>query len=297
MQAASRAFQATSSLPLGDISPTDPENEGKQRLKGAFLIELHRIIRDDAQPRRAFDVEQMQHLIDSVRERGIRQPIRVWWNAARDRYQIVSGERRFRAAEAAGLPAIPCIIDDLPTQTKALDRKHILVDQIVENWQRADLNPYELSDALAQLRDEQGMSQDEIARLIGKPKSEVSRFLAMQKVEPGVQQQIRSGDSGTFSRRHVVAISQLSEENQANLADKVRMEKLTAAETEREAARLRRRRDGKTPTAGNGTIRRFAVGSARVQITFRKAQVTDQEVLEVLTRVRSMIEAAHDQAA
>lgn len=297
MQAASRAFQATSSLPLGDVSPTDPENQGKQRLKGAFLIELHRIVRDDAQPRREFDADQMQHLIDSVRERGIRQPIRVWWNAERDRYQIVSGERRFRAAEAAGLPAIPCIIDDVPAHAKALDRKLILVDQIVENWQRADLNPYELSDALAQLRDEQGMSQDEIARLIGKPKSEVSRFLAMQKVEPAVQEQIRGDDSGTFSRRHVVAISQLPEQNQANLVDKIRTEKLTAAETEREASRLRRRRDGKTATAGNGAIRRFAVGSARVQITFRKAQVTDDEVLDVLTRVRAMIEAANDQAA
>ena len=79
-------------------------------------------------------------------------------------YQIIAGERRYRAAKAAGLKTIPCIVDEQPSGM-APERKHLLLEGIVENWQRADLKPFELADALIELRDQHGLTQDEIATL------------------------------------------------------------------------------------------------------------------------------------
>ncbi len=259
------------------------------RLRGAYSIEIGLIRPDPLQPRREFDEQEQQNLIASVTEHGIRQPVRVWHVEAENVYQIISGERRYRAAVAAKFAVVPCIIEDAPAGTVP-PRKGILVDQIVENWQRADLKPYDLSDALKELRDEHGMSQDDIARLIGKPKSEISRFLAMQRVAPEVQREIRQDESGTFSRRHVVAISKLVPKEQVVVAGKIKTEKLTATETEREVSRRVQKGTGRAVRGSPITVRRFTVGSAQVKITFRKRSATDADVLDLLDRVRSMVE-------
>lgn len=263
-----------------------PGREGVSRLRGAYLIDLKKVRPDPNQPRREFSADELKNLTDSISQRGIKQPVRVWHAVAEDMYQIISGERRYRAALAAGLKELPCIIEDAPTNGQVLPRKEILVDQVVENWQRVDLNPYDLSDALKELRDEHGLSQDDIAKLTGKPKSEISRFLAMQRVAAAVQQEIRQDDTGRFSRRHVVALSRLTPEDQSALAAKIKVEKLSAVETEREAAR---RTTGNAVRGMPVSIRRFAVGSVRVQITFRKRDVTSDEILDVLDRVRGMV--------
>lgn len=205
-------------------------------------------------------------------------------------YQIVSGERRYRAAIAAGLTAIPCVVDDPPPGALAPERRDLLIDQVVENWQRQDLNPYDLSDALKELRDKHGLSQDDIARRTGKPKSEISRYLAMQKVEPGTQAAIRSDDSGRYSRRHVVAIAKLPPSDQQAMATKILEKGLTAVQTEREVTRRLERRAGRDTREAAITAKEYAVGSARVKITFRKRGVMKQEVLDVLDRVRGMVE-------
>lgn len=258
------------------------------RLKDAYAIELSRIRPDPDQPRREFDEQELQNLVASVAEHGIKQPVRVWHVEAEDVFQIISGERRYRAAVAAKLTVLPCIIEDAPAGM-VLPRKSILVDQIVENWQRADLKPYDLSDALKELRDAHGMSQDDIARLIGKRKSEISRFLAMQRVAPAVQQDIRQDESRTFSRRHVLAISKLAPADQAEVATTIKTQKLTATETEREVARRIGKNDGRAARGAPVTIRRFTVGSAQVKISFRKRQVTTTDVIEVIDRVKAMV--------
>src|SRR6185295_15967224 len=120
--------------------------------------------------------------------------------------------------------------------------------------------------------------QDEIARLTGKPKSEISRFLAMQRVSPEVQQEIRQDTSGRFSRRHVVALSQLPAADQPALAAKIKAEKLSATETEREISRHRRRQDGHGTRGAPVTTRRYAIGATKIQITFRKRSVSTEEI-------------------
>ena len=191
---------------------------------------------------------------------------------------------------AAGLTAVPCLVEDA---AGVLPRKEILVDQIVENWQRADLKPFELSDALAELRDQHRLTQDDIARLTGKPKSEISRLLSIQKVAPAIQQQARTAEAGTLSRRHLVAIAQLPADEQPKLVDKIRVGQMSATETEREAARWKQSRTGQAARGCRATVRRYLVGPATVQITFRKREVTDDDVLDVLERVMGMVRGNH----
>lgn len=252
---------------------------------------MARIRPDPKQPRREFDTEELKGLAASILERGLKQPLRVWYVPEADVYQIVSGERRYRAALAGGVVAVPCIVEDAPGM---LPRKEILVDQIVENWQRADLKPFELSDALAELRDQHGLSQDEIARLTGKPKSEISRLLSIQKVAPAIQQAARTEENGPLSRRHLIAVAQLPAEEQPKLVSKIRSGHLSATETERKAARWKEGRTGQVVRGVRSTVRRYVVGPATVQITFRKRDVQPADVLHVLERVRSMVESGVD---
>jgi len=290
LAAAERTFQRSGPLPFETTPAGDPLQAGRQRLKGAFLIDVTRIRPDLKQPRREFDDGELKELTTSVSERGLKQPLRVWFVANDNIYQIVSGERRYRAALAAGLMAVPCLVEDA---AGVLPRKEILVDQIVENWQRADLKPFELSDALAELRDKHELTQDDIARLTGKPKSEISRLLSIQKVAPAIQQQARTAEAGTLSRRHLVAIAQLPADEQPTFVDKIRTGQMSATEAEREAARWKQSRTGQPARGGRSVVRRYLVGPATVQITFRKRQVTDDDVLDVLERVMGMVKGDH----
>ena len=264
-------------------------------MRGAYTIALSRVRPDPRQPRREFSDDELRNLTASIIERGIKQPVRVWFVEADDIFQIISGERRYRAAIAAGFTELPCIIEDAPQGGGVLPRREILVDQLVENWQREDLKPYDLSDSLKELRDEHGLSQDDIAKRIGKPKSEISRFLAMQRVVPAVQKIIREDDDDRYSRRHVVALAQLEPDEQSAVAEKIQAEKLSAVETEREVSRRKKSRDtGQGARGAPVTVRRFAIGSAKVQITFRKRAVTRTEILDLLDRVRAIVEESVD---
>jgi ParB family chromosome partitioning protein len=283
-------MSADAALPLGRHLPASSERTGITRLGGAFLIAVTKVRADPLQPRREFDEDELRNLADSIRERGIRQPIRVWHVAEEDVYQIVSGERRFRAALLAGLSKIPCILDRPEAGAATLDRRTVLVDQVVENWQREDLSTFDLSDALKELRDRHGMAQETIARATGKPKSEVSKLLSIQRVDDAVRRDIRAAAPKTFSRRHVLALARLPSATQPVLAARILDRGLTAAETEREAAGMLKRMAGRD-VRGGGCIRRtYAVGSAKLTMTFRSRTVTAADELALLEAVRSAIE-------
>ncbi len=275
---------------LNEATISDPSHEGRERLRGAYSIAVSRIRPDPGQPRREFPAEEMEQLTASVRQRGIRQPVRVWYSARDNLYQIVSGERRYRAAVAAGHAAVPCIVEETPTGQVSPERRGILVDQLVENWQRMDLNPYELSDALVELRDRHGINQKELAGLIGKPESEISRLLSLQRVDSALQQELRSDASGQLTRRHMIAVAQVPVEEQRTLVDKVRSENLTALETERQVAGVRNRTTDRGRRRAPGAIRRFAVATATIQINFRKHDVSDDDVIDVLRKVVEMVQ-------
>src|SRR5207244_3650143 len=107
--------------------------------------------------------------------------------------QIISGERRYQASLGAGLAEVPCWVQTPREQ-------EVLLRQIVENWQRADLHPYDLADALVGLRDAFHLTQKQLAKMTGKPESDISRILSLLKLNAAVQRQARQDKTGTISR-------------------------------------------------------------------------------------------------
>jgi len=253
---------------------------GRQRLAGAFSIQVSRVRPDPTQPRRELDSEAHRQLTDSVRRYGIMQPVAVRYLADEDVYQIISGERRYRAARAAGLDEVPCWI-----QTPR--EEEVLVRQVVENWQRSDLNPFELADALARIRDTQGLSQDALAKLTGKPRSEISRLLALLTIGPEAQGLARG--SSSLGKRQLYAIARAEPEAQTTLIREVQQHGLTASETEALAKKTLRTPSGGRQRGSPTTHRRFKTSQASVLVTFRKRQVASADILAALDEVRNQL--------
>ena len=139
-EAAARAFTRSKSLPFqaGATQSTGMVEEGRSRLKGAYLIRADRIVPDPQQPRKRIDPTYLEELTASVKRLGILQPIVVRYVESENQYRIIAGECRFSAAGKAGLTEIPCWV-------KSPDAEEVLLQQIAENWQRSDLHPFDLA--------------------------------------------------------------------------------------------------------------------------------------------------------
>jgi ParB family chromosome partitioning protein len=150
----------------------------KQAPGGAPTSELpiERLQRGQYQPRREFDQDALQTLADSIAAQGVLQPILVR-RIAEDRYEILSGERRWRAAQLAGLGHIPAVIRDVS------DEAAIAIG-LIENIQREDLNPVEEGLGLKRLQDEFGLSQDAVAQAVGRSRPAVANLLRLLNLEP-----------------------------------------------------------------------------------------------------------------
>ena len=159
--AAGASTSGLSDIPVADISP----------LPG--------------QPRTHFDDDALDQLAASIAQRGVIQPIIVTPNGA-GRYQLVAGERRWRAAQRARLHAIPAIVRDL-------DKREIMALALIENLQREDLNPLEEARAYQKLSDEEGMTQAEVAQLVDKSRSHVANFQRLLALPDEVLEMLAKG--------------------------------------------------------------------------------------------------------
>jgi len=285
-QAAASAFQSQSTLTLEpDNAAIPPDQSGRRRLTGTYLIRRDRLMSDPNQPRRKFDEQELTELKRSIEARGIKQPLTVRWSQQNSLYMIIDGGRRFEAATRLKLEELPCWI-------QAGEGRDILIDQIVHNWQRSDLRPYETADALSRLRDEFGLSQTEIAQVTGKSKAEISKFLALHdKVVPEVQK-LAHGDSGVqLSRRHLYAISKIAAEEQGGFADRILRENLTADQTE-QITRPASRKEKPTVRRSRGIQsrqKRFQTSKADVLMTFQKQSITEQDIALVVAEIAGQI--------
>ena len=255
--------------------------EGRRRLGGAFSIELSRIRPDLAQPRKRLNTDSQRELLASVKRLGILQPITVRYLESENIYQIITGERRYHTARAAGRTEVPCWI-----QTPR--EEDVLVHQIVENWQRLDMHPYDLADALARLRDANGYSQKEIARATAKSEGEISKLLALLDLAPAVQKLAREDRTGHVTKRHLYAVRTLPAEDQQALIRKVQRDGITADETEQLAAK---KLDMIRGTARHGapvSYHRYTTSRATVSLTFRKKEATTQDILTALDEARAL---------
>jgi ParB family chromosome partitioning protein len=224
-------------------------------------------------------------LAASLKKQGFLQPITVRYIDADDIYQIITGERRYRASQAAGFKELPCWI-------KNPKSNEILVHQIAENWHRAQLHPFEIADALAELRDTNGLSQRQLAEETGKDETDISRFLSLLELAPDVQRQAREDRTGSLSARHLMGIARLKPDEQRTMIAAVKEQGLSAVETE---AEVRKRIHRKTMGPQRGapvTKIDFVTNKATVTLVFRKQTPTRQEIVAALDEAKSKAKAA-----
>jgi ParB family chromosome partitioning protein len=203
---------------LGALIPQKSEPPAS----GLAQIPLEQISPNPYQPRKSFNEASIEELTRSVREHGIVQPLVV--TRAGERYKLVAGERRFRAAQRAGLRTVPVIVKEMVKEGDALQIA------LIENIQREDLNPIEEASAYHQLHQEFGLTQDEISRRVGKERSTVANFLRLLKLPDSVKKLLASGQLSMGHARALLAVESRSRQEQ--LAERVVKQGLSVRQTE-----------------------------------------------------------------
>jgi ParB family transcriptional regulator, chromosome partitioning protein len=213
--------------------------EGLTREKAAARITVDRIVRDPDQPREEFDEEALQRLADSLRTRGQLQPIRVRWDEGRGAYVILVGERRWRAAQQAGLTELSCIVVDgeLPPDER-------LMIQLVENALREDLRPVEQARAYKALMEAREWSGNQLAKELHIAQSSVVRALALLELPAPVQAQV---EQGALAATVAAELTKLPESAmQAEVAQAIVDQGLTRSEVAEVVKAVRARRPAQT---------------------------------------------------
>lgn len=157
----------------------------KASANGVETISIDTIKPNASQPRKTFDKEKLEDMAASIMEHGIIQPIIV--RPTKEGYEIVAGERRYRAARLAGLKEVPCIVRELT------DRENMLF-AIIENMQREDLNPIEEAEGLQSMAKKYKLTQEEISKSVGKSRPYITNALRLLKLEPEVLEMVRAGE-------------------------------------------------------------------------------------------------------
>jgi len=209
---------------------SDQEENARQQAgpdKGTVSsLGIELIQRGRYQPRRHFDEEKLQELADSISAQGVVQPIVV--RPVGNVYEIIAGERRWRAAQLAGLHEIPAVVRDVDDQAA-------MAMALIENIQRDDLNPLEEAGALHRLLEEFGLTHQEIAQAVGKSRTTVTNLLRLLELESEVKAWL---DEGKMEMGHARAILGLSGETQVDAAKQVVRNGLSVRETEKLVRRL-----------------------------------------------------------
>lgn len=186
-------------------------NSADERSSDLREVSVTQISRNPSQPRRYFDESELESLADSIREHGILQPL-VLAPLADDRYEIVAGERRWRAAKIAKLAKVPAIVRTLSDQHKA-------ELSIIENVQRSDLNPLEIANSLVKLREDFSLSNNEIAQRVGKNPATVSNLMRLVELPEISRKALADGKITEGHARQILALS--DERAQSKLLDEI----------------------------------------------------------------------------
>lgn len=188
---------------------------------GVLRVPLERIARDPRQPRKSFEAAALRALADSIKAQGVIQPVLVRRDGPG--FQLIAGERRWRAAQIAGLHEIPAILREV-TEAEAFALA------LVENLQRTDLNPMEEAEGYRRLVDEFGLTQEEVSIRVGKERSTVANALRLLGLPEPVKDLLRSG---ALSMGHARALLGATEAERVGLASRVATAGLSVRETER----------------------------------------------------------------
>ncbi len=190
-------------------------------------VDIKKIEPNRKQPRKQFDEDAIEELADSIKQFGVIQPLIV--KKKNDYYEIIAGERRWRACKKAGLKKIPVII-------KEYDDKEILKISLIENLQREDLNPIEEAQAYQRLQEDYGLKQDEIASSVSKSRTAITNTMRLLKLDQRVQKMIMDNRITSGHGRTLIPIE--DGDLQLELAEKILDESLSVREAERLVKRL-----------------------------------------------------------
>ena len=203
------AGEGASPFPAAGVVHGGPGAEkyrGAARLKDAFAIELDRLAADPNQPRKEFDSEELDRLAASLKSRGQLQPVRVRYDAESNRWVIVTGERRYRAARLAGLPTLICV-----EAKGTLTGDEVLEDQLVENCLRENLKPIEQARAFKALLEKRGCSYRQLADALNISHQAVVRALALLELPADIQEKV---DAGSVPASAAAEVARLDDETE-----------------------------------------------------------------------------------
>ncbi len=189
---------------------------------GVYEVSLDDIFPNPDQPRKVFNEKALEELANSIKINGVIMPI-VLQKCDDGKYMIIAGERRFRASKIAGNKTIPAII-------KEYDERRIKEISLIENLQREDLNPIEAGNAMKQLMDDYGLTQEQLSERIGKSRSAVANTLRLLSLSEEVKTLVAEGK---VSSGHAKSIVTLSKEEQVKLAQRVVKEGLSVRDVEK----------------------------------------------------------------
>ncbi|MGI6126708.1 MAG: ParB/RepB/Spo0J family partition protein [Planifilum sp.] len=242
-------------LPSVEVQEDDVVNE----------VDISELRANPYQPRKQFDPEAMEELVQSIQEHGIIQPLVV--RKSIHGYEIVAGERRFRAGKKAGLTRVPVVIRDFSDE-------QMMEIALIENLQREDLNPMEIANAYQKLMDHFSLTQEELAVRVGKSRPHVANFLRLLQLPPAIQEDV---SRGTLSMGHARALLGVKEPDiQMKLAEKVK----------REGASVRQLEEWVGQINQSATKRKKPKKAEKVEPQIKRYEEMLQETLNTPVRIR-----------
>jgi ParB family chromosome partitioning protein len=243
------------------------------------MLPVEKVQPNPDQPRKTLG--DLRELTESIREKGVLEPLLVRFVSREDTYYIISGERRYHAARAAGLREVPCI-------EKIADDAQTLEIALVENLQRKDLTPFEEAEGLARLAQQFDYTHEEIARKIARSRVSVTETLSLCAITGAVRK--RCIEHGLVSKSLLLQVArQPNEKKMLEMAERIARGRLT-----RDEARAERRAEKSTPQRPRPFVFQFApeTRSFRMRMEFQKSQVSKAELVLALRAVLSELEAA-----
>mgnify|MGYP005831450289 CR=1 FL=1 len=209
------------------------------------VIDIHSIRLNPRQPRKMFDKDKLDELADSIREHGVIEPVIV--RPTDDgAYELVAGERRFRATVLAGLQSIPAVV-------RVVDDRQSLELALIENLQREDISPLECAEAYRRLMDEFGLTQEQIAERVGKNRSTIANTLRLLNLPPEILESLSKGEITEGHARALLSVNDTEE--QLNCWRRVVSQGLSVRETERLSRTPKASRTSKTSSVPRATGR------------------------------------------
>jgi len=198
------------------------EEENADALGVINYIDINQIKPNSNQPRKTFDEEKLEELAASIKEHGLIQPIVL--RKAGKGYEIVAGERRWRAARKIGIKEVPCIVKELT------DEENMLL-AIIENMQREDLNPVEEAEGIRQMIDTYGLTQEQVSKSVGKSRPYIANCLRLLKLPEVIKEYLADGSLSTGHAKAIAAVN--DEEKQIRLAETAIKEGLSVRQLEK----------------------------------------------------------------